>query len=531
MSSFSPELLEQIEELLNVGIALSAEKDFHRLLEMILTEAQRITNADAGTLYIKENDQLVFAIVHNETLGISQGGRGEPTGLPPVVITPEPENVCAYAAVTRQIVNIPDVYASDRFDFTGPRRYDAITGYHTQSMLVLPLCNYDDEVIGVLQLINAKDGARVVPFAPHLEKIIASLASQAAVSLTNMQYIAEINRLFDSFVQAIAAAIDARTPYNVNHTRNVALLAGRLANYIDRLSTGPWAAERFGENRTEQLVKAAWLHDIGKVAIPLEVMDKPTRLAGRLELVLQRLDYIALQLEFACCREANRETRERLQEELVLARAGRDLVARLDRPETFVDDLARAALQELACRKYWDGLGVESPWLTPQELECLSIARGTLTGAERRVMESHVAVTERMLQKIAFNKRLRHVPTWAVLHHELLDGSGYTRGLAGDDIPLEARLLTVLDVYDALTASDRPYKRAMPAERALDILRAMAAEGKLDSALVEVFRKSRVWCDPPDHRDGFAVCKYTENTSSRQTAPVGDRTSRDGVNR
>lgn len=518
MSSFSPELLLQIEQLLNVGIALSAEKNFHRLLEMILTEAQRITNADAGTLYVKENDHLVFAIVHNQTLGISQGGRGEPTGLPPVVITPEPQNVCAYAAVKRQIVNIPDVYASERFDFTGPRRYDAITGYHTQSMLVLPLCNYDDEVIGVLQLINAKEGTQVVPFAEHLEKIIASLASQAAVSLTNMQYIDEINRLFDSFVQAIATAIDARTPYNVNHTRNVAVLAGRLATYIDGLATGPWTAERFSDNRTEQLVKAAWLHDIGKVAIPLEVMDKPTRLAGRLELVLQRLDYIALQLEFSCHLATDPESAERLQADLSLARCGRELVAKLDRPEAFVDDQARAALRDLAARSYLDSQGQAHPWLSPTELECLSIARGTLTGAERRVMESHVAVTERMLAKIAFNKRLRDVPTWAVLHHELLDGSGYTRGLVGEDIPLEARLLTMLDVYDALTASDRPYKRAMSVDRALGILQTMAAEGKLDASLVDVFCESKVWA-VADHRDGSTDC----NDVAKKEVPIDER--------
>lgn len=496
MSSYSPELLQEIEELLNIGIALSAEKDFNRLLEMILTEARRITNADAGTLYIKEQDRLVFAIVHNESLGIFQGGNGEPTNLPPVQITAQPDNVCAWAAMMKRIANVPDVYRSELFDFSGPRRYDAITGYHTGSMLVLPLTNYDDEVIGVLQLINARSEGQVVAFAPHLEKIIASLASQAAVSLTNMQYIDEINRLFDSFVQAIATAIDARTPYNANHTRNVAELAAKLAAYINRVQTGPWADVHFSPNRSEQLVKAAWLHDIGKVAIPLEVMDKPARLAGRLELVLQRLDYIAATLELRWRSEPLPDLQSHWQAELELARAGRQLIAHIDSPAVVVDEAIRQQLQALAQRQYRDGLDAERPWLTPEELDCLSIARGTLTAGERLVMESHVAVTERMLQKIAFNKRLSEVPSWAVLHHELLDGSGYTRRLTAEQIPLEARILTMLDVFDALTANDRPYKRAMPVDRALAILQSMAAEGKLDGDLVQLFSQSRVWETP-----------------------------------
>lgn len=211
MSTAKDKLSEHLEELLNIGIALPAEKDHTRLLERILREARRITNADAGTLYLCEHDRLVFKIVHNDTLGIYQGGQGEPIDLPPVPL--DGTSVSSWVALNKKSVNIPDVYTADNFDFSGPKRYDAITGYRTGSMLVVPLENYEGEVIGVLQLLNAKDEqGQTIPFDPELEKIVFSLASQAAVSLTNMQYLEEIDNLFHSFVQVMATAIDARTP-------------------------------------------------------------------------------------------------------------------------------------------------------------------------------------------------------------------------------------------------------------------------------------------------------------------------------
>jgi GAF domain-containing protein len=291
MSTGNAKLGDHLEELLNIGIALSAEKDHTKLLERILREARRITNADAGTLYLCEEDRLVFKIIHNDTLGIYQGGQDEPVDLPPVPL--DPANVSSWVALHKKSVNIPDVYETSNFDFSGPKKYDAIIGYRTGSMLVVPLENYGGEVIGVLQLLNAKnEQGQIIPFAPELEKIVFSLASQAAVSLTNMQYIQEIDNLFHSFVQVMATAIDARTPYNVNHTRHIAQLAEKFAAYLDSLTSGPFSQEKFSENRTAQLVMAAWLHDIGKVAIPLNVMDKPSRLGERIGYVRQRLELL-----------------------------------------------------------------------------------------------------------------------------------------------------------------------------------------------------------------------------------------------
>jgi HD-GYP domain-containing protein (c-di-GMP phosphodiesterase class II) len=493
MSTANAKPGDYLEELLNIGIALSAEKNHTKLLERILREARRITNADAGTLYLCEQDCLVFKIIHNDTLGIYQGGQGEPVDLPPVPL--DPANVSSWVALNKKSVNIPDVYAADNFDFSGPKRYDAITGYRTGSMLVVPLENYEGEVNGVLQLLNAKnEKGQTIPFAHEFEKIVFSLASQAAVSLTNMQYIQEIDNLFHSFVQVMATAIDARTPYNVNHTRNIARLAEKFAAYLDGLTSGPFSSEKFPENRTAQLVMAAWLHDIGKVAIPLSVMDKPSRLGERIEYVRQRLELaenslIRSFLEKKVAGVAGREQEEEHRQQLTRLSQARELIEKANHPATFVDkDLVR----ELSELTHWEPLpGVRL--LTDEELKCLSIPKGTLTYEERKIMESHVAVAQRMLEKIRFNSRYKDVPAWALSHHELLDGTGYPQGLEAGEISLEARILTILDVYDALTATDRPYKKAMPLQIALNILERMAEEGKLDKQLVAAFKESRIW--------------------------------------
>ncbi|WP_034639345.1 HD family phosphohydrolase [Desulfofalx alkaliphila] len=493
MSTANAKLGDHLEELLNIGIALSAEKDHTKLLERILQEARRITNADAGTLYLCEQDRLVFKIIHNDTLGIYQGGLGEPVDLPPVPL--DPANVSAWVALHKKSVNIPNVYAADNFDFSGPRKYDAITGYRTGSMLVVPLENYEGEVIGVLQLLNAKnEQGQTIPFAPEVEKIVFSLASQAAVSLTNMQYIQEIDNLFHSFVQVMATAIDARTPYNVNHTRNIARLAEKFAVYLDSLTGGPFGNEKLPEDRTAQLVMAAWLHDIGKVAIPLSVMDKPSRLGERIEYVRQRLELMENRLirsflEKKVAGLAGREQEEEHRQQLALLGRARELIEKANHPATFVDqDLVRE-LSELANWEPFPGKRL----LTAEELKCLSIPKGTLTDEERKIMAGHVTVAQRMLEKIRFTGRYKDVPSWALSHHELLDGTGYPQGLKAGEIPLEARILTILDVYDALTASDRPYKKAMSPQAAFNILERMAEEGKLDKLLVAAFKESRVW--------------------------------------
>lgn len=474
MKFYTPEILDQIEAILNIGIALSAEKDHNRLLEMILSEARTITKADAGTLYLLEDDALFFKIIQNESLNIFKGGEGEVVDLPPVQL--HRNNVSAYVAMTKQSINIPDVYKAKGFDFSGTREYDKMTGYTCTSMLVLPLEDHEEKVIGVLQLINARDEeGHVIPFAPYYEKVVNSLASQAAISLTNVQILHDIENLFESFIQVMATAIDARTPYNANHTRRVALLAKRMAQVIHEETEGPFKEEYFSKERREQLVMAAWLHDIGKVAIPLSVMDKSTRLEERFSLVMLRLDLI-----------------EALGTEKEEVERARKLIESANDSSSFIHEGIVNELKELAEKTYYHK-GKREHWLTQEELESLLVAKGTLTDEERRIMESHVEVTARILEKIPFTSKLQDVPKWAVLHHEMMDGQGYPYGLKEKGIPLEGRILALIDIYDALTATDRPYKKPMPVEKALTILSYMVQEKKLDPNLYQLFVKRSPW--------------------------------------
>jgi len=502
-------IFNQVENLLNVGIALTAEKDHNRLLEMIVTEARNITNSDAGTLYLRQNDKLVFKIVQTQSQNVFLGGSGEEVKLPPVALVES--NVSAYVALTGKTVNIADVYFAEGFDFSGPRNYDRITGYRTKSMLVVPMENHEGEIIGVLQLINSleSDNRTVRVFPEHYQKVIESLASQAAIALTNAQLLRDIENLFNSFVQVMATAIDARTPYNANHTRRVAMLARATAEAINAVQKGPLAHEHFNAERLEQLTMAGWLHDIGKVTTPLSVMNKATRLEGRIDIVLQRMDYIsqsekmnslARQVELlkkGLPEEAEQESMLSSQR-LVKIKEIKDLIIKCDNPATFIDDQLLEQLHEAAGCKYLDPEGQEKPYISREELECLSIRKGTLTDGERDIMEQHVVITGKMLEKITFIKKLKDVPLFASMHHEFLDGNGYPNKLKGAAIPLEGRILSLVDIYDALTAGDRPYKKAIPWEDALRILGFMVKEGKLDGELYSIFKEHRVWekvCD------------------------------------
>jgi HD-GYP domain-containing protein (c-di-GMP phosphodiesterase class II) len=494
----------EIENLLNIGIALSAEKDLNRLLEMIVTEARRITNADAGTLYLKQQDVLYFRISQNQTLKIRQGGDGELLNLPPVPI--KKENVSGYVALTGCSVNISDVYQTEAFDFTGPRHYDQMTGYRTRSMLVVPIKNQEGDILGVLQLINAQDPANqeVISFAPYYQKVIESLASQAGVAITNTQLLRDIEELFNSFVKVMAAAIDSRTPYNANHSRRVALLARAIGERINQEEEEPWRERVFTQERLDQLTMAGWLHDIGKIATPLSVMNKATRLGDGLELLLQRFDYIwrteetislqrQLELWPTGQEKPAREEVFQLQERRRQLEAHREIILRVNDPGTLVDEVIANQLREIASKTYLDPAGQPKPYLTAVELNNLIVRTGTLTSEERQIMEEHVEITARLLENIPFIKKFQEVPVFARMHHEHLDGKGYPQGIKGDKIPLEARILALVDVFDALTASDRPYKKALPVDQALRIMGFMVKDGKLDERVYNLFVKYQIW--------------------------------------
>lgn len=476
---------QHMQTLLDICAALSAERDREALLSYILDAAMDLTACDGGTLYLLGEDGLRFCRMVTRSFGLRQGGHDAPITLPPVPL--KPSHVCARAVLENRLINVPDVHNDREFDFSGARRYDAMTGYHTRSMLVAPLSNDRGELIGVLQLINALDGdGQPTDFTPDMEPLVTALASQAAISLTNMQYAEQITGLLDSLVGALSTAIDQRTPYNANHTRSMVKYAARFLDWLERTGN-EWS---FDTDRRRSFLLSVWLHDVGKLVVPLEVMDKPTRLGSGLERLESRfaamalLDRIALlegRLDEAGFSAAAAEREEAL-----------DFIRKAN-TAGFLPDESIARVEELARRTYTDENGSVRPWLTEEERTCLTIRKGTLTAREREIMESHVTATACILEQVAFPRQYAQVPEWAAAHHELLNGTGYPDHRTADSLPREVRLLTILDVFDALTARDRPYKPPLPVEKALAILHDMARTGGLDESILALFEESRAW--------------------------------------
>lgn len=476
---------QHMQTLLDICAALSAERDREALLSRILDAAMDLSACDGGTLYLLEEDGLHFCRMVTRSFGLRQGGHDAPITLPPVPL--KPSHICARAVLENRLINVPDVRHNQDFDFSGARRYDAMTGYYTRSMLVTPLTNDRGELIGVLQLINAltEDG-QPTDFAPGMEPLVTALASQAAISLTNMQYAEQITGLLDSLVGALSTAIDQRTPYNANHTRNMVKYAVRFLDWLQNTGND-W---HFDADRRRSFLLSVWLHDVGKLVVPLEVMDKATRLGAALERVENRFAVMAL-LDRIALLEG------RMDEAAFSAAAAEreEALALIHKVNTagFLPDESLAAIEVLAKRTYTDEKGETHPWLTEAERVCLSVRKGTLTAEERAIMEGHVTATARILEQVAFPKQYARVPEWAGAHHELLNGTGYPDHRTADSLPKEVRLLTILDVFDALTARDRPYKPPMPTEKALAILHSMAGEGSLDEEILNLFETSRAW--------------------------------------
>lgn len=478
---------QDFERILNIGIRLCTEKDSNKLLEAILENSMTITNCDASTLYLFEENQLVFKIMKTLSMGVSRGVDGEAIDdLPPVPMNEE--NVCAYTAIHREIVNVPDVYDSDRFDFSGPKKYDALTGYRTTSQLVIPLENNKHELLGVLQLINAMDEAgNVIPFDPQFNIIIRSLGSMTSIELANLSYVEELRLQLHSFVEAFAAAVDERTPYNGAHTRKVAEYVELLAEYINGRHRAGECEEFFDAERKEKLVLAAFLHDIGKMIVPLSVMNRASRLDGDIKLVDSRFALLQAYYEIDMLR--GRISEAEYNKKISELTEGIAFIHKID-SIGYLDDDSYEYVQKLAGKAYTKEDGTVIPYLTEPEREYLSIRKGTLTAENRRTMESHAEMTGKILSKVRFQKNYSLVPKWAAEHHEYLDGTGYPNHLKGDEIALETRMITIADVYDAMTSTDRPYKKPMPREKAFAILHDMAQEGKVDLRLLDWFEEA-----------------------------------------
>lgn len=475
----------EFRNIISIGIELTTEKDRNKLLERILEESMDVTNCDAGTLYVLEDNALKFKVMKTLSMGVSQGENGEEIELPPVPL--KEENVCAYSAIHRKVINIKDVWCNDTFDFSGPKKYDAMTGYHTESMLVIPLANHEGEVIGVMQLINALDDeGQIIVFDEEYEFIILSLASQAAIAISNMRYTEELKEQLWSFTEALATAIDERTPYNATHTRKVADYCGRIVDELNKEFEAGTFDESFDIQRKEQLVMGALLHDIGKMIVPLEVMNKATRLGAHLDDIEKRFELFGCYdkirfLEGKITEEEYQERQSFLQETLAFVREA-------DK-KGFLPDEDYDKVMTLADKKWTASDETEVPLLSDEEIKCLQIRKGTLTDEERVIMENHVNMTEKILEKVHFNRYFKDCPIWAAQHHETLNGTGYPKQLTADDLACESRIIAVADIYDALTSQDRPYKEPMPKEKAFAVLESMVSEGKMDERIVKALEQ------------------------------------------
>jgi len=504
--------IKHIKQLTHIGLALSSEKNISKLLENIVDQARDLSNADAGTLYIMEDDKqyLRFEILQNDSMNTRMGGtRTIEQTLPKVPLydnngEPNHSNVSSYTALTGHIVNIPDVYEAEGFDFTGPRKYDESTGYRSKSMLVIPMKNHENDIIGVLQLLNAqdRDTGEVVAFSPEYVDLIGSLASQAAVALTNTQLIQDLKNLFHAFIRSIATAIDAKSPYTKGHIDRVVDLTMMIADAVNADTAGAFKDTSFNDDQMEEMRIAAWMHDVGKITTPEYVVNKATKVEtifDRIHLIETRFDLIAEQIRTRFLNQkiqlltdgnpgghALARIDEKCAEKLTRLNDDLAFIKACNLPGEFLEDDSIARIKQIGERTYFLN-GAEQPYLTADEIENLSIRKGSLTDAERDQIQNHATMTLKMLRQLPFPKKLSNVAEYAGGHHEKLDGTGYPRGLSGDALSLQSRIMAVADIFEALTAKDRPYKKPMKLSQAIKILGFMEKDQHVDPDVLGIF--------------------------------------------
>ncbi len=485
------------EKVFDVIIAFYKERDYFDLLDSILAKMMDITNADGGTLYVVEEGKLEFRIMRNLSKNIYLTAKDKIQFDSILLDRKNVQNISAYAALNNEIVSIDDVYNNQEFLFEGPKKFDRENDYHAKSMLVFPLTATGSNklklprVIGVIQLINSIDPqtGEVRSFGDIFDPpVLPALSNISANALANILYVQEIQKLFASFVRVMTKAIDERSEYSVNHTNNVGKYCDDFAQYLGQHFEEGHPLH-FDDNRREQLVMAAYLHDIGKIITPLDVMDKAERLGPRLPILRLSLQLKMQQLENKYLKgELNKEEYQKQIEEVRCDEARMEF----NNTAKLLTDEDIQAAKNLANVTYMDATGQEVRLFSDLDIQYLSIRSGTLTEEERQIMKDHVCVTQRLLEQMAFNEYYKDVPVWASNHHEFLDGSGYPNGLHGEQICVEESILAMVDVFEALTARDRPYKKSISVQAAIKILLDMVEEGKLPKDIVELFIKSRM---------------------------------------
>lgn len=500
-------LLRRLDELNAIGVALSSERDINRLLETILVAAKRITNADAGTLYLVEGRTLKFEIMRTDSKGIAMGGTtGVPIPFPSIEMVDASGKsndtmVVAYVAEHDKTVNIADAYTAEGFDFSGTKKFDAANAYRSTSFLAVPMKNHENEIIGVLQLINAMDreSGNIVAFSRDDQHLVESLASQAAVALTNRRLIQQMEALFESFVNLINTAIDAKSPYTGGHCERVPVLTMMLADAVTRTTAGPLKDFIMTEKDRYELKIAGLLHDCGKVTTPVHVVDKGTKLQtifDRIALIDTRFEVLKRDAEIAMLRDGGGEAaRARYEARIRQLDDDRAFLRRCNIGSEKMAEADQERVRCIAAYRWRDLEGVDAGFLAPDELENLTIPFGTLTTREREIINDHIVLTIKMLESLPWPKHLRNVPEYAGGHHERMDGKGYPKGLTRDQMSVQARVMGIADIFEALTARDRPYKKGKTLSESLEILGKFKLSGHIDPDLFDVFVREKVYLE------------------------------------
>jgi HD-GYP domain-containing protein (c-di-GMP phosphodiesterase class II) len=496
------DLVQRLEQLNSIGASLSAERDINRLLEAILAAAKTITRADGGSLYrLTEERTLRFEIVRTTSLKYYLGGTtGNPVPFYPIQLykdgKPNHSMVAAYAALTGKTVNIADAYAAEGFDFSGTRAFDSKTGYRSKSFLTVPMRNHENETIGVLQLINAQDprNGEIVAFSASDQRLAESLASQAAIALTNRMLINQLEQLFESFINLINSAIDEKSPYTGGHCQRVPVLTMLLAEAVNETREGPLSEFSMSEKDRYELKIAGLLHDCGKVTTPVHVVDKATKLEAiydRIHLIDTRFEVLKRDLELESLKKKidAKQLRDRLRE---LEDDRRFLHACNIGGERMRDeDIER--VRRIGQYRWRDVSGHEANFLTDDEVKNLTIRAGTLTPEERQIINHHIVATIKMLEALPWPKHLTKVAEYAGGHHERMDGKGYPKGLTREQMSVQARCMGIADIFEALTAKDRPYKKGKTLSESLEILGRMKLNNHIDPDLFDIFVRRKVY--------------------------------------
>lgn len=496
-------LLNRLSDLNEIGAALSSERDINHLLESILVAARKITNADAGTLYLVDPEKQVlnFEILHNDSLNIRMGGTsGNPIPFYPIALyhdgKPNLAMVVSYSVLRGETVNIPDAYIAEGFDFSGTKSFDAKTGYQSRSFLAVPLRNHEQEIIGVLQLINALDATSggVKQFSKDDQQLLESLASQAAIALSNRRLIQQLEVLFESLISLINTAIDEKSPYTGGHCERVPALTMMLAEAANRRKTGCLKDFNLTDKDRYELKIAGLLHDCGKITTPVHVVDKSTKLqtiCDRINQIDTRFEVLKRDAEI----EMLKTVRSKTDYESTVRQLDddREFLRRCNIGSEKMQDADIARVQQIAKYQWRNVRGEQANFLSEEEIENLTIRAGTLTAKEREIINHHIVSTIKMLDALPWPNHLKRVPEYAGGHHERMDGKGYPKGLTREQMPIQARVMGIADIFEALTAKDRPYKEGKTLTESLNILGKFKENGHIDPDLFDVFIRDKVY--------------------------------------